>query len=173
MEKMIFKKLKIQGVYLIINKNIKDKRGYFSRIYCEKTFKKKKLNTKWVQFNKSYNKKKYTFRGLHYQKKPYEEVKLIKCIKGSIIDILLDIRKKSKTYGKFCYIKLSEKKNSMVYLPKGVAHGFLTLENNTEIFYLHSEFFTSNYSVCADSKKINYKIKKKIRVISKIDRINI
>ena len=103
---MKFKPLGINGVYLILNDKIRDKRGYFTRIYSEDLFKKNKLNTKWVQFNKSFNREKHTFRGLHFQKRPYEEIKIVQCLKGEIIDFILDIRKKSKTYLKLIKIKL-------------------------------------------------------------------
>ena len=169
---MKFKKLKFKDVYLISNIKINDKRGYFSRVYCEKEFKKKKLNTKWVQFNKSFNKKKYTFRGLHFQKKPYEEIKIVKCTKGEIIDLILDIRKNSKTYLKLLKIKLSSKNDLMLYLPKGIAHGFITTKNNTEVSYMHSTEYNKNYSdgLSIFDKKIKYKMKEKIKVISKKDK---
>ena len=169
---MKFKKLKFKGVYLISNIKINDNRGYFSRVYCEKEFKKKNLNTKWVQFNKSFNKKKYTFRGLHFQKKPYEEIKIVKCTKGEIIDLILDIRKNSKTYLKLLEINLSSKNDLMLYLPKGIAHGFITTKNNTEVSYMHSTEYYKNYSDGLNifDKKIKYKMKEKIKVISKKDK---
>jgi dTDP-4-dehydrorhamnose 3,5-epimerase len=169
---MKFKELKFKGVYLISNIKINDNRGYFSRIYCESEFKKKKLNTKWVQFNKSFNKKRYTFRGLHFQKKPYEEIKIIKCIKGEIIDLILDIRKNSKTYLKLLKINLSSKNNLMLYLPKGIAHGFITTKTNTEVSYMHSTKYNKDYSDGFNifDKKIKFKMKDKIKVISKKDK---
>tara|TARA_Y100000389_G_C17431202_1_gene502747 strand:+ start:468 stop:1001 length:534 start_codon:yes stop_codon:yes gene_type:complete len=169
---MNFKQLKFKGVYLITNIKIHDNRGYFSRIYCESEFKKKKLNTKWVQFNKSFNKKKYTFRGLHFQKKPYEEIKIIKCAKGEIIDLILDIRKNSKTYLKLLKINLSSRNDSMLYLPKGIAHGFITTKTNTEVFYMHSVRYNKSHSDGYNifDKKIRCKIKDKIKVISKKDK---
>jgi dTDP-4-dehydrorhamnose 3,5-epimerase len=170
---MNFKELKIKGAFLIYNKKKIDKRGNFSRLYCENIFKKKKLNTHWVQFNNSYNKKKYTFRGFHFQKYPSEEIKIVICFKGKIIDILLDLRKKSKTYLNLCYIQLSDNINNMVYIPKGVAHGFLTLKNNTKIFYMHSKpYCKKNYcTISILDKDINCKIKKKIKIISKRDEL--
>ncbi len=169
---MKFKELKFKGVYLISNIKINDNRGYFSRIYCESEFKKKKLNTKWVQFNKSFNKKRYTFRGLHFQKKPFEEIKIIKCIKGEIIDLILDIRKNSKTYLKLLKINLSSKNNLMLYLPKGIAHGFITTKTNTEVSYMHSTKYNKDYSDGFNifDKKIKFKMKNKIKVISKKDK---
>ncbi len=169
---MKFKELKFKGVYLISNIKINDNRGYFSRTYCESEFKKKKLNTKWVQFNKSFNKKRYTFRGLHFQKKPYEEIKIIKCIKGEIIDLILDIRKNSKTYLKLLKINLSSKKNLMLYLPKGIAHGFITTKTNTEVSYMHSTKYNKDYSDGFNifDKKIRFKMKDKIKIISKKDK---
>ena len=169
---MKFKELDLKGVFKIYSSNHNDKRGYFSRIYCKDSFKKKGLNYNWPQLNKSFNKKKYTFRGLHYQKKPYEEVKIVKCIRGEIIDLALDIRKKSKTYLKLIEIKLSSNENSLLYLPKGIAHGFLTTKNNTEIFYMHSKNYSKQSSVGINifDKKIKTKIKKKIKIISTKDK---
>jgi len=169
---MKFKELKFKGVYLISNIKVNDNRGYFSRIYCESEFKKKKLNTKWVQFNKSFNKKKYTFRGLHFQKKPYEEIKIIKCIKGEIIDLILDIRRNSKTYLKLLEINLSSKNDLMLYLPKGIAHGFITTKANTEVSYMHSVRYKKDYGDGLNifDKKIRFKMKDKIKVISKKDK---
>tara|TARA_B100000795_G_C22802619_1_gene442763 strand:+ start:3715 stop:4248 length:534 start_codon:yes stop_codon:yes gene_type:complete len=169
---MKFKPLGINGVYLILNDKIRDKRGYFTRIYSEDLFKKNKLNTKWVQFNKSFNREKYTFRGLHFQKKPYEEIKIVQCIKGEIIDFILDIRKKSKTYLKLIKIKLSSKKNELLYIPKGIGHGFITTKKNTEVFYLHSTNFSKKHSAGINifDKRIKLKLKDKIKIISKKDK---
>ena len=139
---MKFKETKIKGVYLIHLDKKKDNRGFFARYFCSKEFSKKKLNTKWVQINNSVNKKVGTLRGLHYQKKPNEEIKLVRCIKGSIWDVSVDLRKNSQTFGKWYGTKLSETNRKMVYIPKGFAHGFMTLTEKVVVSYLVSSSYS-------------------------------
>ena len=169
---MIFKKTKISNTFIIKFLKKKDKRGFFEKQFCQKKFKKKNLNVDWKQINKSHNKKKYTFRGMHYQLKPYEEVKLVKCIKGQLIDIVFDLRKNSKTYLKSQTFQLSEKKNQFLYIPKGVAHGYLTLTDNTEVLYYHSNNYMKKFSsgINIMDNRIIFKFKKKIKTISKKDK---
>ena len=135
---MIIKKTKIKDSFIIKTKKSTDSRGYFEKQFCSDIFKKKKLNIIWKQINKSFNKKKYTFRGMHYQKKPFGETKIVQCTKGKVLDIIFDLRKNSKSFLKTQSIYLSEKKNETLYIPDGVAHGYLTLTNNTEVMYLES-----------------------------------
>jgi len=133
-----FKKTKIKDLEIIYYNKFKDFRGFFSRLYCAQTFKKK--FSKIVQINFSFSKDKFTLRGMHFQNHPNSEDKVVKCIKGKIFDVAVDLRKNSKTYGKWVSVVLSEKNNKMFLIPKGFAHGFMTLENNCEIMY-----FVSNY----------------------------
>ena len=135
---MIFKKTSLEGNYVINLELKEDERGFFSRFFCQKEFLEKGLNINWVQINNSFSIEKGTLRGLHYQKEPHSEIKLIRCIKGEIWDVVIDLREKSKTYGKWYGANLSAKNRSMMYVPIGFAHGFITLEPNTEIFYLVS-----------------------------------
>ena len=109
---------------------------------------------------------------MHYQLKPYEEVKLVKCIKGQLIDIVFDLRKNSKTYLKSQTFQLSEKKNQFLYIPKGVAHGYLTLTDNTEVLYYHSNNYMKKFSsgINIMDNNIKFKFKKNIKIISKRDK---
>ena len=138
---MIFNKTNLEGNY-VINLDLKeDSRGFFARYFCKNEFFNMGLNTSWVQINNSLSKETATIRGLHYQKEPSAEVKLVRCLKGSIWDVVVDLRKESKTFGKWFGEKLSDINRSMMYVPKGFAHGFISLEPNTEILYLVSDFY--------------------------------
>ena len=142
---MIIKKTKIEGVFLIeIEKNV-DGRGFFARIWDDKEFKKYGMVTKTVQSSTAFNKKKGTLRGFHYQKFPYGEIKIVRCTAGKIYDVILDLRKKSKTYKKWQSFELSQLNHKVLYIPKGIAHAYQTLENNTEIFYNMSQYYKPNY----------------------------
>ena len=107
---MIIKKTPIQNAYVIKPKKYNDNRGYFEKQFCNSLYKKKKLNIIWKQINKSFNKQKYTFRGMHFQKKPFTEIKVVQCIKGKILDVIFDLRKNSQSFLKSYSIQLSEKK---------------------------------------------------------------
>lgn len=128
-------------LYIITPNSFKDERGSFSRVFCQNEL-KEIFNFDIKQINHSVTKDKGSFRGLHFQYEPNAEVKMIKCIKGSILDIVVDIRKNSPTFLKHFAIELSEQNQKMLYIPKGFAHGFQTLENNTELIYLHSNVYT-------------------------------
>ena len=138
---MIFKETKLMGNYLINLEIKEDERGFFARYFCKKEFLEKGLNTKWVQINNSESKKVGTLRGLHYQREPYAEVKLVRCLKGVIWDVVVDLRDKSETFGKWFGAKLSHENRTMMYVPKGFAHGFISLEPDSEILYLVSDFY--------------------------------
>ena len=138
---MKFIKQNIVGLYLLKPEPFKDKRGLLRRHFCEKEFKKKDINFKIRQTNVSENYKKYTLRGFHYQKEPYGEKKIISCFKGSIYNIVLDIRINSKTYLKWQSYELNDENRLSLILPKGCANAYLTLKDNTWILYYHSEFY--------------------------------
>ena len=135
---MEFIKTKLSGSFIIKPNKIRDYRGFYSRVWDSDLAKKFGLQTSFIQSNFVYSKKKGTLRGLHYQKFPYGEVKLIRCIKGSIFDVIVDLRKNSPSFLNWYGIKLSEKNSMSLYVPKNFAHGYLTLEDNTEIFYQSS-----------------------------------
>ena len=132
---------RLEGLFTIELEKQEDDRGFFARTWDITKFKEFRLDTKLVQCNVSVSRKKGTLRGIHYQSKPYEETKLIRCTKGSIFDVVIDLRPKSKTFKKWQSFELNEKNYKMLYVPKGFAHGFITLQDNTEVFYQISEFF--------------------------------
>lgn len=135
---MIFHETPLQNAYLIDIEKHCDERGFFARLFCNEEFAKYDLETHFVQANNSLSKEAYTLRGLHYQLNPKAEAKLIRCIHGSFYDVILDLRPASMTFGKSFGTILSANNRQMMYAPKGFAHGFLTLEPNTEIFYMVS-----------------------------------
>jgi dTDP-4-dehydrorhamnose 3,5-epimerase len=138
---MIFTETKIKGVYIIGPELLTDERGFFARSFCKEEFQKHGLDTDIVQCNISYNKKKGTLRGMHYQVPPFEEAKIVSCTKGSIYDVVVDLRKESLTYCQWVSTELSEKNFKMMYIPKGCAHGFQTLEDEAIVYYQMTEFF--------------------------------
>jgi dTDP-4-dehydrorhamnose 3,5-epimerase len=143
---MIFTETKIKGVYIIEPELLTDERGFFARTFCKEEFEKLGLDTSIVQCNLSYNKKKGTLRGMHYQDQPYEEAKIVSCTRGSIYDVVVDLRKDSQTYLKWAAQELSDENYKIMYIPKGCAHGFQTLKDNTVVFYQMTEFFHSEFA---------------------------
>lgn len=156
---MNFQPLTLKGAYLISLEKKEDERGFFSRMYCEKEFEQNKLTSKLVQINNSYTEKKGTLRGLHFQRPPNAETKVIRCIKGAVWDVIVDLRKQSDTFGKWFGVELNENNRSMMYVPQGFAHGFLTLNNYSEIIYLVSEFYCIASEECLkwNDKDVNIK----------------
>lgn len=132
---MIFLETALKGAYTIEIEPVRDERGHFARTWSVDEFQKFGLNTNVTQCSFSFNKERGTLRGMHYQVAPCEEAKLIRCVKGSIYDVVIDLRERSDTYKKWIGINLTENNNKMLYIPEGFAHGFLTLEENTEVFY--------------------------------------
>ena len=150
---------KIYGSFTVLPNIKKDKRGYFTRIICLKEFKKKFDNFKIVQSNSSFSHKKGTMRGIHYQKKPFEEAKLIQCISGSIFDVIIDLRKNSPTYLKWESFVISKKNKNLLYIPKGCAHGFLTTAKNTGVIYYVDNFYNPIYEKVIKYNDTKFKIK--------------
>lgn len=138
---MIFKETKLKGAYLVELELAKDERGFFARSFCQKEFQRHSIDFNIVQCNLSFNKENATLRGMHYQSVPYEEAKLVSCIKGKIYDVIVDLRKDSATYCQWYATELSEENYKTIYIPKGFAHGFQTLESNSVVFYQMSEFY--------------------------------
>lgn len=141
---MIFEPLNLEGAYLISLDKKEDDRGFFARYYCQDEFRKHNLNTDWIQMNNSYSKHKGTLRGLHFQNPPHSEVKLIRCFRGAIWDVMVDIRKGSKTYGQWFGTELSAENRKMLYIPQGFAHGFISLTDDSEILYMVSSAYTGH-----------------------------
>ena len=142
---MKFKKTKIKDLYIIEPELKADKRGYFARIFCKKELKKIGFDFKIVQINRSLNVKRGTIRGMHFQKAPKMEAKIITCLKGRVYDVAVDLRKNSSTYGCWVAEELSESNKKMFLIPKGLAHGFQALTDNCELLYFMSEFYSSKY----------------------------
>jgi dTDP-4-dehydrorhamnose 3,5-epimerase len=132
---MLFTETSIPGVWTIDPTPIVDERGAFGRVWCRELFEEKGLNTEMAQCSVSFNLLKGTLRGMHYQVPPHEEVKLVRCTQGAIYDVLLDLRPDSPTYLSWVGVELNAVNHRMVYVPEGVAHGFISLENNSEVFY--------------------------------------
>lgn len=118
-----------------------DERGFFARTFCQEEFEAHGLNPRLVQCNISFNKKRGTLRGMHYQVAPHEEAKVVSCTKGAIYDVIIDLRRGPATYRQWLAVELTADDHKMLYIPEGVAHGFQTLENNTVVFYQMSEFY--------------------------------
>lgn len=142
---MKFTELKLKGAYLIELEEYKDERGSFARQFCKKEFAELGIDFEICQCNISRNKKAGTLRGLHYQKKPYQEAKLVSCINGSFFDVLVDLREDSPTYLQFEAVELSENNNKMLYVPENFAHGFQTLKDDTTVYYQMGSFFMPDY----------------------------
>jgi len=131
----------LEGAFVIELEPIEDDRGFFARSYCKMEFEKHGIHCNFVQTNISHNCHKGTLRGMHYQKAPHEEEKLISCIKGSIYDVIIDIRPNSNTYHQWYAVELDENSKRMIFVPKGFAHGFQALTDDVELLYCHSAFF--------------------------------
>lgn len=144
---MKFIETSLKDAYIIQIEPIEDERGYFARGFCAEEFKKRGLDSCIVQCNISYNPQKGTLRGMHYQKEPFSETKTIRCFKGAIYDVIIDLRKDSPTYKKWEGFELNEKNKNMLYVPKGFAHGFVTTEDESLVYYHVSEY----YNPLADS----------------------
>jgi dTDP-4-dehydrorhamnose 3,5-epimerase len=132
---MIFRETDIEGVFVIDLEKIEDERGFFARAWCWDEFFEAGIETTFVQCNVSYNRHRGTLRGLHFQLPPSAEGKLIRCTRGRLFDVAVDLRAGSPTRGKWTSVELSAETGRMIYIPEGLAHGFETLEDHTEIFY--------------------------------------
>lgn len=138
---MIFNKTDLPGVIEIQMEPLRDERGFFARSWCEKEFQEHNLNPRLVQCSISFNEKKGTLRGIHYQAEPFPEAKLVRCTRGSLYDIALDLRRDSPSYLRWIGVELTAENRRALYIPEGCAHGFLMLEENTEALYQMSEFY--------------------------------
>jgi dTDP-4-dehydrorhamnose 3,5-epimerase len=143
---MIFTETKLKGAYFIEIEKHEDERGFFARSWCSREFEAHGVSPRLVQCNISFNKIKGTLRGMHYQTDPFAEAKLIRCTMGSIYDVIVDLRPDSPSFKQYVGIVLTRDNHKMVYVPEGFAHGFLTLEDNTEVFYQMSEFYAPDHA---------------------------
>ncbi len=138
---MIFQETALPGAYLIDLEKRGDERGFFARVFCEREFAAHGLITRFVQVNNSLSADRGTLRGMHYQLPPHAETKVVRCIRGALWDVILDLRPNSPTFGKSVGVELSAENRRMIYVPKGFAHGFLTLKDDSEAFYFTDEFY--------------------------------
>ena len=143
---MKFVETELNGAFIVEPDRLVDERGFFARTWCRKEFEQHGLNSNVVQCNISFNRNKGTLRGMHYQAPPFEEAKLVRCTMGSIFDVIIDLRPNSKTFMQWIAIELTAENRKMIYIPEGFAHGFLTLEDDTEVFYQMSEFYAPGYT---------------------------
>lgn len=143
---MKFTETPLKGAFVIDPENLEDERGFFARSFCIEEFKAHGLNPRVVQCNISFNRKKGTVRGMHYQAKPHEEVKLVRCTMGAIFDVIIDLRPKSATFRQWSGVELTAANRKALYVPEGFAHGFQTLQDNTEIFYQMSQAHNPRYN---------------------------
>ncbi|RPJ61897.1 MAG: dTDP-4-dehydrorhamnose 3,5-epimerase [Acidobacteria bacterium] len=139
---MLFEELRLKGAFLVSLDKREDDRGFFGRAWCEKEFQAHGLTTRMVQSNVSVSKHRGTLRGLHFQRSPFAEAKLIRAVRGAIYDVIVDLRTDSPTFGEWCGFHLDALSYRMLYVPELFAHGFLTLRDDTEVFYQVSGFYT-------------------------------
>lgn len=138
---MIFRETTLKGAFIIEPERHEDWRGFFARTWCQREFEAQGLNPRLVQCGISFNRKKGTLRGMHYQAPPYEEAKLVRCAMGAIHDVVIDLRPDSPTFAQHTAVTLTAENRVMLYVPEGFAHGFQTLEDNSEVFYQMSQFY--------------------------------
>jgi dTDP-4-dehydrorhamnose 3,5-epimerase len=138
---MTFNETPLRGAYLIDLEKRGDERGFFARAYCEREFAEHQLATRFVQMNNSLSAQGGTLRGMHYQLAPKAETKLVRCVRGALYDVILDLRKESPTFGKSFGAELTAENRRMMYVPKGFAHGLVTLTDDAEALYLVDEFY--------------------------------
>ncbi|HEY4935375.1 MAG TPA: dTDP-4-dehydrorhamnose 3,5-epimerase [Puia sp.] len=156
---MIFIPLPFQGAYIIEPEVYQDERGSFYRFFCEDEFKQIGHNKPWIQINHSHTKSKGTLRGLHFQLPPYSEIKMVKCIAGKILDVIIDLRNGSSTFLQWTGVEISAENRRMMYIPEGFAHGFQTLTDDCEMIYHHSASYVkdSEGGIRWDDPMINIK----------------
>ena len=138
---MIFVETKMAGAYRVEPQQLEDGRGFFARTWCQKEFEAQGLNGRLVQCSISFSKRSGTLRGMHYQAEPHREAKLVRCIRGAIWDVIIDLRVTSATYLDHLSVTLSAENRTALYVPEGFAHGFQTLTDDTEVFYQMSEHY--------------------------------
>lgn len=142
---MIFRECALKGAFVIDLERREDERGFFARSWCREEFAAHGLITRLAQCNLSFSRRRGTLRGLHYQTTPYEEAKLVRCTRGALYDVMIDLRADSPTYLRWEAVELSADSHRMVYVPEGFAHGFQTLEDSSEVFYQVSESYRPDH----------------------------
>lgn len=169
---MKFINTSIAGLHLIQLLKIEDDRGLFARTFCKKEFSQIGFNKDFVQYNHSFNKKKGTIRGMHFQHPPFAETKLIRCVQGVVYDVAVDMRKGSPTFLQHYGVELSAENFLSILIPEGFAHGFQTLEDNSSLIYHHTEYYNSiaDGGICFDDPAINIQWKLPAVMISEKDK---
>ena len=143
---VIFIEMPLRGTYIIQPEPREDSRGFFARAWCQREFEAHGIHFRVVQADISFNKKRGTLRGVHYQTHPYEEAKLIRCTMGALYAVTLDLRPDSPTFRRHTTVMLSAENRKMLFIPEGLANGYQTLEDNTELFYLMSQFYAPEHA---------------------------
>jgi dTDP-4-dehydrorhamnose 3,5-epimerase len=138
---VLFYETELQGAWLIDLEPVRDDRGFFSRVFCTKELAVRGLETNFVQHSLSFSALRGTLRGMHFQAHPHGEVKIVECVSGAIWDVIIDIRQQSPTFGRWKAVELNAKNRRQLYIPKGFAHGFITLSDKAEVRYLISSFY--------------------------------
>jgi dTDP-4-dehydrorhamnose 3,5-epimerase len=169
---MRFTETELRGAFVIELEPVSDERGFFARTWCEHEFERHGLRARFVQCSVSFNRKRGTLRGMHYQKSTHEEVKLVRCTRGALYDVVIDLRVDSPTFARHCAVMLTSDNGRMMYVPEGFAHGFQTLEDNTEVFYQISEFYHAEAAtgVASDDPAFGIEWPVADRVMSERDR---
>lgn len=168
---VIFSETRLTGAFVIDIEKQEDERGFFARTWDKNIFTEYGLNPNLAQCSISFNKKRGTLRGMHYQENPYDEAKLVRCTRGKIFDVIIDLREFSDTFKKWVGVELSGTNYKMLYIPEGFAHGFQTLADDTEVLYQISQFYMPEYSrgIRWDDKEFDIKWPLKPTTISKKD----
>jgi dTDP-4-dehydrorhamnose 3,5-epimerase len=169
---MMFTRTMIAGAFLVDLEPITDERGFFARSFCRHEFVARGLNPELAQCNVSLNRRRGTLRGMHWQAAPHEEAKLVRCTRGMLHDVIIDLRAGSPTYRRHAAVLLSAENRRMLYVPEGCAHGFLTLEDDTEVLYQMSAFYApeSAQGVRFDDPAFGIRWPAEVTVISERDR---
>src|SRR5438876_8473834 len=156
---MKFAQTSLAGLWLIDLELREDERGFLARTFCEKEFSGRGLNTRWPQCNLTLTKNRGMIRGMHFQAEPKPEIKLIRCSRGAIFDVLVDVRRDSPTFGKWEGFELTAENHRTLYVPGGFAHGFQCLTDHCEVFYQMSEFYFADLArgICFDDPQVGIK----------------
>jgi dTDP-4-dehydrorhamnose 3,5-epimerase len=149
---MKFRTTRFAGLYVIEPELLMDERGSFARTWCKREFTERGLSPDLAQCNISFNKRRGTLRGMHHQIFPHEEAKLVRCTAGGVYDVVIDLRPESETYKQWFAVELTAENRKMIYIPEGFSHGFMTLQDNTEVFYQMSTFYAP---ACARGVRYN------------------
>ncbi len=170
---MHFISTSLKGAYIIEPEAVEDERGFFARTWCCQEFENHRLDSNLVQCSISFNRKKGTVRGMHFQLPPHTETKLVRCTQGAIYDVIVDLRYDSETYLSWFGVELTAKNRYALYIPKGLAHGFQSLENDSEVFYQISDFYAPDYAQGFrwNDSKFNINWPEQVSVISRRDQM--